>query len=158
MLISSPKTYIDFSLPSWMASIIWWLLRPGFGGRVTPQAVSNLLRISGSSTILIAGEEVGHGAVVAGALHVVVSAQRVGAGAGAHVVAGDQQQVRDGGRGVGAHGVLGDAHGPEDADASRHPAIMCATCFRVSTGMPQRWRGHFQRERLKALGCIHQAR
>ncbi len=67
--------------------------------------------------LLVAGEEVGHGAEVAGALDVVVSAKRIGTGAGAHVVSGEEEKVGERGGGIGAAGVLGDAHGEEDADA-----------------------------------------
>ncbi len=66
---------------------------------------------------LVAGEDVGHGAEVAGALDVVVAAERVGSGAGTHVVAGDEEEVGEGGGGVGAAAVLRDTHGEEDADA-----------------------------------------
>ena len=57
--------------------------------------------------LLVAGEDVGHGAEVAGALHVVVSAQRVGSGVGAHVVAGEQEQIRERGGGVRATACAG---------------------------------------------------
>ncbi len=66
---------------------------------------------------LVAGEDVGHGAEVAGTLDVVVSAERVGARAWTHVVAGDEEEIRECGGGVGSAAVLGDAHGEEDADA-----------------------------------------
>ena len=87
------------------------------GGKCDAPVGFELRADVGVVDLLIAGEDVGHGAEVAGALHVVVAAQRIGAGAGPHVVAGDEKQIGDGGGGVGAAAVLRDAHGEEDADA-----------------------------------------
>ena len=93
------------------------VIEAGFGRQGHAPGVFKLGANLGVVDFLIAREIVGHGAVVAGALHVVVAAQWIGSCSGSHVIAGDEEQVGDGGRGVGPHGVLSDAHRPENANA-----------------------------------------
>ena len=67
---------------------------------------------------LVAGEDIGQAAHVAGALHVVLAPQGVDPAARDAQVAAEHGQVGQGLDIVGAGGVLGDAHAVEDAGRS----------------------------------------
>ena len=73
-----------------------------------------MARVAGVGDRLIAGEDVGQAAHVAGALDVVLAAERVDAAAFNADVAAEHGQVGQGLDVVGAHGVLGDAHAVDD--------------------------------------------
>ena len=103
---------------------------------------------------LVAGQEIRHGAVIAGALDVVVAAQRIGAGAGPHVIAGDQQQIGNRGGGIRTHAVLRDAHRPENADAiglRDHVRDLFEQCRRAGR---RSCAANSMRERLQALPVL----
>jgi hypothetical protein len=96
--------------PSSAPSSISVTVSPARSGTEAPPGLGEARPHGGLGDRLIARQDVGQRAHVAGALHVVLSPQRIDPSAGDAQVAQQELEIRAGERVVGAARVLGDAH------------------------------------------------